>query len=150
MNPLLMLAAGFERQRLWGKFSWPIPSPICVLGVKGEAAPVLSWGFGRVHSHLSPPTGLTFQDPALQPSAQTCLEVLESFMQQHILIWDWEGVRAQSSDACHFGEIVRGLQGAGLVAGLRLSCCRQAGAYIYSAPMTWKVPHQMLEGGAGE
>ena len=34
--------------------------------------------------------GLTSQDPALQPSAQSFLEVLESFTQQHILIWDWK------------------------------------------------------------
>lgn len=90
MNLLLMLAVGFERQRLWGKFLGPVPSPTCALGVKGEVAPVLSWGFGRVHSHLSPLMGLIFQDPALQPSAQTFLEVLESFTQQHILIWDWK------------------------------------------------------------
>ena len=90
MNSLLMLAAGFERQRLWGKVLGPVPSPTCALGVKGEAAPTLSWGFGHVHSHLSPPMGLTSQDPALQPSAQTFLEVLESFTQQHILMWDWK------------------------------------------------------------
>lgn len=90
MNPLLMVAAGFERQRLWGKVLGPIPSPTCALGVKGEAAPIVIWRFGRVHSHLSPPMGLTFQDPVLQPSAQTFLEGLESFTQQHILIWDWK------------------------------------------------------------
>ena len=56
-------------------------------------------------------------------------------------------MRAQSSDACHFGEAVRGLRGAGLGTGLWLSCFSQAGAYIYSVPMTWEVPHQMLEGG---
>ena len=49
MNLLLMLAAGFERQSLWGKVLGPVPSPTCALGVKGEAAVVQSWGFGRVH-----------------------------------------------------------------------------------------------------
>lgn len=48
-----------------------IPSSTCASGLKVRRFPAWVGDFGHVCSHLSPLTGLTFQDASLQPSAHT-------------------------------------------------------------------------------
>ena len=98
---------------------------------EGEAVPSMGRGFWSCVFTLESPDRSHF--PRCFPAAFSShlSKGLASSMQQCILICSWKWMRAQSSDACHFGEGVQGPRGAGVYAALLLSCFSQAGSYIY-------------------
>lgn len=117
-------------ERFWGWAGGDPQSHVC-FRAEGEAVPSMGRGFWSCVFTLESPDRSHF--PRCFPAAFSShlSKGLASSMQQCILICSWKWMRAQSSDACHFGEGVQGPRGAGVYAGLLLSCFSQAGSYIY-------------------